>query len=93
MIDTASQLYNELLKIYFDEYYNLSHAKRGKMNPKYVRTNLALKDYNYGEWFTEESDYSTVREYEEELDDLPSLEGDQEIKVGKVLKISTPNKL
>ena len=30
---------------------------------------------------------------EEKLDDMPPLEGDEELKEGKVLKILTPNKL
>ena len=33
--DTTSELYNELLEIYYDEYYYLSHAKRKKMNHKF----------------------------------------------------------
>ena len=32
--DTASALYNMLLEIYFDEYYDLSDAKGSKMNPQ-----------------------------------------------------------
>ena len=63
------------------------------MDPKYVSTNLALNDYNYDEWFTEESDYSTVKDDEKELDDLLPFEGDEKVKEGKRLDILTPNKL
>ena len=45
--------------------------------------NLKLKGYDYDEWFTEE-----------ELGDLPPIEDDEEeVKEGKGLKFSTPNKL
>ena len=52
MHDTASKLYNGFLRIHFNEYYDLSDAKRTKMDPKYISTNLAFEDYNYDEWFT-----------------------------------------
>ena len=61
MHDTASKLYNGFLRIYFNECYDLSDPKRSKMDSKYISTNLAFEDYNYDEWFTEESDYSTVK--------------------------------
>ena len=38
MYDTASKLYNELLETYFDEWYYLSHAKRKKMDSKWILT-------------------------------------------------------
>ena len=38
--NTASELYNELLEIYFDEYGNFSGAKRKKMGSKYNPANL-----------------------------------------------------
>ena len=45
--------------------------------------NLKLKVYDYDGWFTEE-----------ELGDLPPTEDDEEeVKEGKGLKFSTPNKL
>ena len=69
MYYTTSKLYNELLGIYVDECYGLSDAERSKMNPKYDPTNLTLKDYNYDEWYTGESDYSKVKE-DERLDDF-----------------------
>ena len=33
--DAVSELYNDLLKIYFDEYYDFSGAGRKKIDPKY----------------------------------------------------------
>ena len=63
------------------------------MDPKYDPTDLALEDYIYDEWITKESDYSTVKGEEEELDDLPSLEGNEGVKERKGLKILTPNKI
>ena len=32
--DTPSELYNEMLVIYFDKYYDFSDAKRKKMDSK-----------------------------------------------------------
>ena len=43
MYDTASELYNELLEIYFDEYNKLSDAKRKNIELKYNPNNLFLK--------------------------------------------------
>ena len=72
MCDTALELYNDWLEIYFDEYYGLSDAKGSKMHPKYDSANLALDGYDCNEWYKEKSGN------EEELDDLPLLEGDEE---------------
>ena len=49
--DTASKLYNVLLKTYFDEYYNLSDAKRSKMDPRYDPANLTLDEHEYSELY------------------------------------------
>ena len=40
VLNTASELYNNLLEIYFDEYYELSDAKRNKM-----KNNVILKSH------------------------------------------------
>ena len=40
MYDTASELYNDLLGIYFDEYYDLSDPERKK-----VSANINLKSF------------------------------------------------
>ena len=43
MHDTAPELFNELLEIYFDEYYYLSDAKTKTMDRKY-KPSYFLKD-------------------------------------------------
>ena len=93
MRDKTSKLYNEFLGIYFDEYNYLPDAKRTNMGLKYDPTNLILDAYNYDKWYTEESEYSTAKNDEEELDDLPPLEDYKEVKEGRGLKILTTNKL
>ena len=50
--DTSSGLYNNLLETYFDEYYDLSDAKRSKIDPKYDHANSTLDEYDY-EWYKE----------------------------------------
>ena len=52
------------------------------MNPKYDLTNLRLKGYNYGEQYTGASDYSLVKD-DEELGDLPTLEGVEKVNKEK----------
>ena len=41
--DTASELYNDLLETYFDEYYYLLEAERNKMESKYKPKKLFLE--------------------------------------------------
>ena len=43
MYDTISELYNDLLGTYFDEYNELSNHKRNKIDPKYKLEELFLK--------------------------------------------------
>ena len=74
-------------------YFDLSDAKRCKMDPKYDSINLTLDAYDYDEWYTEESDYSIVKVIKKKIDNLPPLEGDKEVKERKWLKILTLNKL
>ena len=93
MRDKTSKLYNEFLGIYFDEYNYLPDAKRTNMGRKYDPTNLILDAYNYDKWYTEESEYSTAKNDEEKLDDLPPLEDYKEVKERRGLKILTTNKL
>ena len=50
MYNTASKLYNNLLGIYFDEYYGLAEAKRKKLESKYEPDKLFLEAYNYDVW-------------------------------------------
>ena len=44
MYNAASELYNDLLQTYFDEYYDLFGAKRSKMYPKHDPANLTLDE-------------------------------------------------
>ena len=47
----ASELYNELLEKYFDQYEDLSDAKRKKMDAKYNFANSFLDTYHgYSYW-------------------------------------------
>ena len=59
------------------------------MDPKYDPNNL-LK-HNYELWL--ETEESTIREESLDLSDMQPLEGDNEVKELKWLKILTPNKL
>ena len=51
-----------------------------------------LDAYDYNEWYKEEWGHSAVKDDEEELDDLPTLEDDKEAQERKELEILTPNK-
>ena len=97
MYNAASELYNNLLKIYFDEYYELPDAKRNKMERNYNPIDLFLKTYNYDIWFETEETSDTTRKSDKEesvnLSDMPPLEGDEEVNEGEGLKILTSNKL
>ena len=46
MYDPISELYNESIEIYFDEYNELSDAKKN-IELKYDPNNLFHKTYNY----------------------------------------------
>ena len=58
MHDAASELYNEFLETYYDQYYCLLHAKRKKMNHKYKPKKLFIKGYNYSMWSKHEKESS-----------------------------------
>ena len=51
MYGASLRLYNDLLETYFDEYYNLSDAKRSKIDSAYGPANLILDEYVYIEWY------------------------------------------
>ena len=92
--DTASDLCNDFLGIYFDQCNELPDAKRNKMQPKYDHDNLFLEIYSYDEWFENEESTDKRRESDREEFDMAPLEGDEEeVKEGKGLKLLTPNKL
>ena len=59
--DKASELHNDLLEIYFDEYNDLTVAKRKNLNSKYDPVNLFLETYYYENWFENEEE-STDKE-------------------------------
>ena len=65
-----------MLETYFDEYNELSDAKRKDIELKYDPTNLFLKTYNYELWF--ENEETTDREESLDLSDMPPLEGNEE---------------
>ena len=97
MYDTASELYNCLKGIYFDEYFELSDAKINKIKHKYDSQKLFLETHNYNVWYdNEKSSYTTRKcdkeewsdttKTDEKSTDLPSidpLKGDDKVKEGK----------
>ena len=50
LYNKASELYNELLKMYFDEYMNLSYFKILNLDPKYKSKTVFLDNYDY-DWY------------------------------------------
>ena len=86
--NTVSELYNKKFENYYNEHNELSDVKTDKVVRKFRPISLRLKEYDHDGLFTEEE-----LDNEEELDDMPPLEGDEEVKEGKRLKILTPNKL
>ena len=97
MYDTDSELYNDLLGIYFHEYDRLIVAKRKTIGSKHDPTNLFFETYNYDLWFENEEsankEESTDQEESADLSDMIPLEGNEEVKEGKGLKILAPNTL
>ena len=49
----ASELYNELLKMYFDEHVHFSFSKTRKLGPKYDAKSLFLNGYYHDVWYEE----------------------------------------
>ena len=92
MYDTASELYNEFLETYFDEYIELSNTKIYKLDPKDDTESLFLKTYNYDSRF--ENEESTAQKESNDIPPIPPLKGDEEkVKEEKSLQILTPNEL
>ena len=81
-----------MLEIYFDEYYDLSDAKKSKMDPKYDPANLTLDEYDYSEWYKELDDLPPLEDDEEKYYNVPSTPISKGAKEGKGLKILTPKK-
>ena len=61
MFDNASELHNQYLEIYFDEYKALSDIKKRKLSNKYDPINLFLETYNYYVWFGNEESADMTR--------------------------------
>ena len=79
-----------MLGIYFDEYCDLSEARRKNMDFKYDPTNLTLSVCSYENWDKEKPDDSTVTNDKEKFyDSSPLQQGDKEVKAKKGLKIQT----
>ena len=62
MHNTASKLYDEMLQIYYDTYYYLSHAKRQKVNCKYNSKNLFIKGYDDIMWSRHQEELTDEKE-------------------------------
>ena len=58
---TTSELYNELLRKYYDKCCYLSHAKRKNLNRKYKPKKLFIIGYDYSMW-TKHEEESTDKE-------------------------------
>ena len=91
MLDTASKLPNDLLEIYRDKCNKFSDAKKNKMNRKYNPKTIFISNYDYSLWL--ESEELTDKEESSDVPPISLLEGNEEEKEGKGLKILTPNKL
>ena len=99
MHKNATNLYNKLLAIYFKECSSISNEGKEKVDKKYDPSNLFIKDYKYDKWYKNDEEKSksqpeeTIADkvklrrqkaYDEDLSDMPPLEGDEEeVKEGK----------
>ena len=90
MLDTASKLYNTLLKIYKHQFNKLKQDKKKKTVFKNRPKNLRLKTYDYEGWLSENKD-GGKKSYD--VPPIPPLEGEEKVKEGTGIKIMTPNKL
>ena len=91
MLDTASKLPNDLLEIYRDKCNKYSDARKNKMNRKYNPKTIFISNYDYSLWL--ENEELTDKEESSDVPPISLLEGNEEKKEGKGLKILTPNKL
>ena len=60
----VSELFNEVLRIYFDKYCDFSDARRKKVDTKYIPDNLMSDTYHYKNRFekeVEKSAYKTLK--------------------------------
>ena len=87
MYNTVSELSNDLLQTYFNEYYELSDPKKIKMSSKNDSFNLALSKYKYSEWYKELDDLPPLKYDEEKYCKVPSMPLSKSGKDGIRLKI------
>ena len=87
MYNTVSELSNDLLQTYFNEYYELSDPKKIKMSSKNDSFNLALGKYEYSEWYKELDDLPPLKYDEEKYYKVPSMPLSKSGKDGIRLKI------
>ena len=58
--DTASEMYNDCVDAYFDQYMAISDNEKSKLGKKYDPINLFLVDtYNHDDWYKNENEKST----------------------------------
>ena len=94
MHNTASELSNDLLQTYFDEYEDSHYAKKVKWAPNIIPLYLTLDEFDYSEWYKELNDSLPLEGDEEKYYSVPSTplsKGDK--KERNELKMLTPNKL
>ena len=60
MYKKATELYNTLLRTYYDEHMNFSFSKIQHLGPNNDPKNLFLNDYDYDNWY-EELDNKTFK--------------------------------
>ena len=87
--DNASELYNEYLQIYFDQYITLTGARKKIWVINIILLIYFLK-HNYDSWFQNKESYDTTsrksdKEESTDLSDMLPLGGDEEVKEGKGL--------
>ena len=78
MYDTDSELYNEFLDKYFDEYYYLPDAKKEELACKFMLNSLKGLQV-YDQWYKER----LVDDFDEEFidaSDMPTREDKEEVK-------------
>ena len=87
--DSVSELYNEYLGIYFDQYMTLSDAWEKNLGNKYNPINSFLETYNYNWWLENGESYNTTsrksdKEESIDLSHMSPQEGvEEEVKQGK----------
>ena len=65
MYDNASEIYNEYLEIYFNEYKPLSDAQKKDLDNKYDPTDLFHETYDYDIWFENEELADAIQDKKE----------------------------